>query len=426
VSNDFLHMTPTTYYPYRHGQLCCESVPLTKLADAVGTPAYVYSKAALLDSYGAYDHAFKDVPHLICYSIKANSNLAVIATLARAGAGADIVSGGELHRALRAGVPPKKIIFSGVGKTRDEMRDGLKAEILLFNVESVSELRALDEVARELGTRAPVALRVNPDVDPQTHKYIATGLKSAKFGIPHTQALAAYEEAARLHGIQVVGADMHIGSQLTKALPLGDAVARVAALVKQLRERGIEITTIDVGGGLGIRYRDETPPTHVEYATVLLPALKELGVTVLLEPGRSIVGNAGALLTRVLYHKRTDAKTFVVVDAAMNDLVRPAFYDSYHAVVPVAEARAAAPVETADVVGPICESGDFFAKDRELPRPEEGDLLAILSAGAYGFAMASNYNTRPRPVEVLVDGDRYTIVRRRETFEDLVAGETIV
>jgi len=426
VSNDFLHMTPTTYYPYRHGQLCCESVPLTKLADAVGTPAYVYSKAALLDSYRAYDHAFKDVPHLICYSIKANSNLAVIATLARAGAGADIVSGGELQRALRAGVPAKKIIFSGVGKTRDEMRDALKAEILLFNVESVGELRALDEVARELGTRAPVALRVNPDVDPQTHKYIATGLKSAKFGIPHTQALAAYEEAAGLRGIQVVGADMHIGSQLTKALPLGDAVARVAALVKQLRERGVEITTIDVGGGLGIRYRDETPPTHAEYATVLLPALKELGVTVLLEPGRSIVGNAGALLTRVLYHKPTDAKTFVVVDAAMNDLVRPAFYDSYHAIVPVAEARAAAPVETADVVGPICESGDFFAKDRALPRPQEGDLLAILSAGAYGFAMASNYNTRPRPVEVLVDGDRYTIVRRRETFEDLVAGETIV
>ena len=424
MSNDFLHMTPTTHYPYRHGQLCCEGVPLTKLADAVGTPAYVYSRAALLESYGAYDHAFKDVPHLVCYSIKANSNLAVIATLARAGAGADIVSGGELHRALRAGVSPKRIIFSGVGKTRDEMRDALKAEILLFNVESVGELRALDEVAREMGTRAPVALRVNPDVDPQTHRYIATGLKSAKFGIPYTQALTAYEEAARLPGLQVVGADMHIGSQLTKTSPLGDAVARVAALVTQLRERRIEITTIDVGGGLGIRYHDETPPSHAEYATVLLPALKELGVTVLLEPGRSIVGNAGALLTRVLYHKQTDAKTFVVVDAAMNDLVRPAFYDSYHAIVPVTEVRAAAPVETADVVGPICESGDFFAKDRAMPRPEEGDLLAILSAGAYGFVMASNYNTRPRPVEVLVDGDRYTIVRRRETFEDLVAGET--
>src|SRR5204863_289441 len=310
VSNDFLHMTPTTYYPYRHGQLCCESVPLTKLADAVGTPAYVYSKAALLDSYRAYDHAFKDVPHLICYSIKANSNLAVIATLARAGAGADIVSGGELQRALRAGVPAKKSSFSGAGKTRDEMRDALKAEILLVNVESVGELRALDEVARELGTRAPVALRVNPDVDPQTHKYIATGLKSAKFGIPHTHALAAYEEAAGLRGLQVVGADMHIGSQLTKALPLGDAVARVAALVKQLRERGVEITTIDVGGGLGIRYRDETPPTHAEYATVLLPALKELGVTVLLEPGRSIV----ALVTPFKNGKVDEAKLRELVE----------------------------------------------------------------------------------------------------------------
>src|SRR5438132_246467 len=250
-------MTPTTYFPYRHGQLCCEMLPLTKLADAVGTPAYVYSKAALLASYAAYDHAFKDVPHLVCYSIKANSNLAVISTLAKAGAGADIVSGGELHRALRAGVPPKKIIFSGVGKTRDEMRDALKAEILLFNVESVGELRALDEVAREVGTRAPVALRVNPDVDPQTHRYIATGLKSSKFGIPYDEALEAYEEAAKLAGLEVVGADMHIGSQLTKATPVADAVARVVALVKALRERRIEIRMIDIGGGLGIRYRDE-------------------------------------------------------------------------------------------------------------------------------------------------------------------------
>src|SRR5919109_2125240 len=417
-------MTPSTYYPYRHGQLCCESVPLTKIADAVGTPAYVYSKAALLDSYRAYDHAFKDVPHLICYSIKANSNLAVIATLARAGAGADIVSGGELHRALRAGIPSKKIIFSGVGKTRDEMRDALKAEILLFNVESVSELRTLDEVAREMGTRAPVALRVNPDVDPQTHKYVATGLKTSKFGIPYTQALAAYEEAARRPGLDVVGAQMHIGSQLTRSAPFANATARLGALVKTLRERRIEISILDVGGGLGIRYRDETPPSHAEYATVLLPALQELGVTVLLEPGRSIVGNAGALLTRVLYHKATDAKNFVVVDAAMNDLIRPAFYDAYHEVLPVAAPRAGATKEIADVVGPICESGDFFAKDRELTRPEEGDLLAFMSAGAYGFVMASNYNTRPRPVEVLVDGDHYTIVRRRETFEDLVAGET--
>lgn len=417
-------MSPTTHFPYRHGRLHCEGVPLATLADAVGTPAYVYSKASLLDSYGAYDTAFKDIPHVICYAIKANSNLGVISTLAKAGAGADIVSGGELHRALRAGVPPKKIIFSGVGKTRDEMRDALKADILMFNVESLSELRVLDEVAREMGTQAPVALRVNPDVDPETHKYISTGLKTSKFGIPYTQALAAYEQAAKLTGLQVVGAQMHIGSQLTKSSPFADATARIGALVKTLRERRIEISIVDVGGGLGIRYRDETPPSHAEYATVLLPALEELGVTVLLEPGRSIAGNAGALLTRVLYHKTTDAKNFVVVDAAMNDLIRPAFYDSYHEILPVTEARAGGPKETADVVGPICESGDFFAKDREMARPEEGDLLALMSAGAYGFVMASNYNTRPRPVEVLVDGDRYTIVRRRETFEDLVAGET--
>lgn len=414
------------HFAYRHGRLHCETVALEALADAVGTPTYVYSKAALLDSYFAYDHAFAGIDHVICYAVKANANLGVLSVLARAGAGADIVSVGEMHRALRAGIPARKIIFSGVGKTRDEMREALKAEILMFNVESVSELRALDEVAREMGVRAPVALRVNPDVDPKTHRYISTGLKSSKFGIPFTQALAVYEEAAKLSGLEVVGAQMHIGSQLTSGAPFKDAMARVAALVKQLRERSIEVRMVDVGGGLGIRYRDETPPSHQEYATMLLPALRELGVTVLMEPGRSIVGNAGALLTRVLYRKETDDKTFVVVDAAMNDLIRPAFYDAYHAILAADEARAAAPVETADVVGPICESGDFLAKDRALPRAEEGDLLAVMSAGAYGFAMASNYNTRPRAAEVLVDGDRYTIVRRRETFEDLVAGETTV
>ncbi len=417
-------MSPTPHFSYRHGALHCEGVSLARLSDAAGTPAYVYSTAAMLESYGAYDAAFREVPHLICYALKANSNLGVVATLARAGAGADIVSGGELQRALRAGVPPKKIIFSGVGKTREEMREALKADILMFNVESLSELRVLDEVAREMGARAPVALRVNPDVDPHTHKYVATGLKSSKFGIPYTQALAAYEEAAQRPGLEVVGAQMHIGSQLTKSAPFADATARLGALVKTLRERRLDISMIDVGGGLGIRYRDEAPPSHAEYATVLLPALRELGVTVLLEPGRSIVGNAGALLTRVLYHKSTDGKNFVVVDAAMNDLIRPAFYDSYHEILPVAAPPAGVTTEIADVVGPICESGDFFAKDRELARPEEGDLLALMSAGAYGFVMASNYNTRPRPVEVLVDGDRYTIVRRRETFEDLVAGET--
>jgi diaminopimelate decarboxylase len=411
------------HFTYRNVDLCCEQVSLRTLAADVGTPAYVYSKAALLESYRAYDAAFAEVPHLVCYSVKANANLGVLATLARAGAGADIVSGGELFRALRAGFPPSKIIFSGVGKTRDELRDALKAEILMFNVESPSELRALDEVAREMGVRAPVALRVNPDVDPQTHPYIATGLKTSKFGIPFAQALAVYQDAASLKGVEVVGVDIHIGSQLTKASPFADALARVAALVKMLRERSIEIRTVDVGGGLGIRYGEEAPPTLREYAMVLLPALRELGVTVLLEPGRSIVGNAGVLLTRVLYRKDTGEKTFVVVDAAMNDLIRPVLYDARHEIRPVAEARLGGPRETVDVVGPVCESGDFLAKGRELARTEEGDLLAVMSAGAYGFAMASNYNTRPRAVEVLVDGNRYTIVRRRETYEDLVAGE---
>ena len=419
-------MTTPPRFAYDQRELRCEGVSLRAVADAVGTPAYVYSTRALLDAYATYDRAFAAVPHLVCYSVKANSNLGVIATLARAGAGADIVSGGELFRALRAGLPPRKIVFSGPGKTREELRDALKADILMFNVESVGELRALDEVAREAGVRAPISLRVNPDVDPQTHKYIATGLKTSKFGIPYAQALEVYAEAARLPGIEVVGADMHIGSQLTKASPLADAVARIAVLVKQLRERRIEIRLVDVGGGLGIRYKDEAPPTHEEYATLLLPVLRELGVTVLLEPGRSIVGNAGVLLTRVLYRKETGEKTFINVDAAMNDLIRPSLYDAYHAILPVREPAGGTTTETVDVVGPICESGDFLARERELPRVDEGDLLAVISAGAYGFVMASNYNTRPRAPEVLVDGGRYTIVRRRETLEDLVAGETTV
>ncbi len=363
---------------------------------------------------------------VICYAVKANANLGVLATLARAGAGADIVSGGELFRALRAGVPPKKIIFSGLGKTRDEMRDALKADILMLNVESVSELRALDEVAREMGVRAPVGLRVNPDVDPQTHPYISTGLKTSKCGIPIAEALAVYDEAARLKGVEVLGVQMHVGSQLTKTTPFADAGARLAALAKTLRERGITVRYLDLGGGLGIRYRDEKPPRHEDYAAVLVPLARELDVTVVIEPGRSIVGNAGVLLTRVLYRKTTEAKRFVVVDAAMNDLIRPSFYDAYHEIRPVDEAQTTAPVETADVVGPICESGDFLAKDRALPNLGEGDLVAVMSAGAYGFAMASNYNARPRAAEVLVDGAGYTIVRRRETYEDLVAGETMV
>jgi diaminopimelate decarboxylase len=414
------------HFAYRAGQLSCESVSLAAIADAVGTPTYVYSRAALLDTLSAYHRAFRDIPHVVCYAIKANSNLGVLATLAREGAGADIVSGGELFRALRAGIPASRIIFSGVGKTREEMREALKADILMFNVESVSELRVLDEVAREMGTRAPVALRVNPDVDPKTHKYIATGLRTSKFGIAIAEACDVYQQAAQMPGLEIVGVQMHIGSQLTTMSPFADATARVVALVKHLRERSIGIRLLDLGGGLGIRYREEAPPSHEEYAKVVLSMVRDLGgVTVLVEPGRSIVGNAGLLLTRVLYRKETEARRFVIVDAAMNDLIRPAFYDAYHEIRPVDERRRAAPEETADVVGPICESGDFLAKDRALPRVEEGDLLAVMSAGAYGFAMASNYNTRPRAAEVLVDGSRFTIVRRRETYEDLVAGETM-
>lgn len=410
-------------FEYRGGELYCEAVPLRHVADSVGTPTFVYSKTAILEAYGALDRAFASVPHLICYAMKANGSLAVVAALARLGAGVDVVSGGELFRALRAGVPPKRIIFAGVGKTREEMREALKADILMFSVESGAELRVLDQVAQEMGVRAPIALRINPDVDPQTHKYIATGLKTSKFGIPVADALAEYEEAARMAGLQVLGVQMHIGSQLTTLSPFADSLARVAALVKELRERRIEIQIVDVGGGLGIRYKDEQPPSHEEYATALLPVLKELGATVLIEPGRAIVGNAGALLTRALYPKRTPEKRFLIVDAAMNDLIRPSLYESFHEIRPVRET--AGPRVAMDVVGPICESADFLAKDRELPEIAAGDLLAVMSAGAYGFTMSSQYNARPRAAEVLVDRDRFRIVRRRETYEDLIAGESL-
>lgn len=412
------------HFEYRNGELHCESTPLRTIADAVGTPSYIYSRAALVGNYRAYDAAVASHPHMIAYAMKANANLGVVAALAREGAGAEVFSGGELFRALKAGVQPKKIIFAGPGKTREEMRDALKADILMFNVESPAELALLDRVAQELGTRAPVALRVNPDVDPQTHPYISTGLRSAKFGIPIAQAPGEYAKAHRLAGIEVVGVHMHIGSQLIKVAPLADALERVVNLVGTLRSEGISIRFLDVGGGLGIRYRDEEPPSPREYAEVVLSAVRQLGVTLILEPGRSIVGNAGILLTRVLYNKETPDKRFVVVDAAMNDLIRPSLYDAYHEILPAREAGGR-PSLTVDVVGPVCESGDFLAKDRPLRAVDEGELLAVMSAGAYGFVMASNYNARPRAPEVLVDGNRYAIVRRRESYEDLIAGESL-
>ncbi len=412
------------HFEYRHGELHCESTPLRTIADAVGTPTYVYSRVTLLENYDAYERAFDGHPHVIAYSLKANSNLAVLATLARRGAGADVLSGGELFRALKAGILPKKITFDGVGKSRDEMRDALKADILLFSVESPPELALLDRVAQEMGVRAPVALRVNPDVDPQTHPYISTGLKTSKFGIPIARAQEEYRVAQRLPGIEVVGVHMHIGSQLTTIGPIADALGRVVDLVGTLRSQGISIRYLNVGGGLGIRYRDEEPATPREYAEVILGAVRGLGVTLILEPGRSIAGSAGLLLTRVLYNKETPDKRFVVVDAAMNDLIRPSLYNAYHEILPVRDVPGR-PSRTADVVGPVCESGDFLAKDRALPEVDEGELLAVMSAGAYGFAMASNYNARPRAAEVLVDGGRYSIVRRRESYEDLIAGESI-
>ncbi|MBI3455913.1 MAG: diaminopimelate decarboxylase [Candidatus Rokubacteria bacterium] len=411
-------------FGYQDGQLHCEATPLEAIADAIGTPTYVYSASAILSAYDAYERALAGLPHLSCYAVKANMNLAVLALLAQAGAGADVISGGELYRALHAGFEPQRIVFAGPGKTREEIREGLKADVLCFNVESPAELSLIDEIARAEGTRARIGIRVNPDIDPQTHPYIATGLKTSKFGIPYREARAVYRRAAGLAGIEAVGVHMHIGSQLTKVAPIADSLARMAELIDGLREDGLTVRYLDVGGGLGIRYRDESPPAPGEYVRTLKPLLERLGLTVLIEPGRSIVGNAGALLTRVLYRKTTDGRRFVIVDAAMNDLIRPALYNAHHEIRPVAEPPAGAALEVVDVVGPVCESADFLAKERPLPPVAEGALLAVLSAGAYGFAMASNYNARPRAAEVLVHDDRFQVVRRRESYEDLIAGES--
>jgi diaminopimelate decarboxylase len=410
------------HFELRNGELHAEDVPLRRIAEEHGTPCYVYSAATLRRHYRVFDEAFAAVDHLVCFSVKANSNLAVLDLLAREGSGFDIVSGGELHRCLRAGADPKKIVFSGVGKTAGEIRAALEAGILAFNVESSAELDLVDAVARETGTRAPISLRVNPDVDPKTHPYISTGMKKAKFGIEIGRAVDEYERARAMKGIEIVGVDCHIGSQLTDVTPFADALARVRGLVLELRARGIEIRYLDFGGGLGITYEDETPPLPKDYAAALLrDGVDKLGVKLLLEPGRVIVGNAGVLLTRVLFNKDTETKRFVIVDAAMNDLVRPALYGAYQGIEPVVPRGR--PVRTVDVVGPICESGDFLAKDRALAEVEPGELLAVRSAGAYGFVMASNYNTRPRAAEVIVDGETVHVARERETLEDLVRGE---
>ena len=416
------------HFEYRGGEMFAEGVPLKRIAQEVGTPAYVYSLATLKRHFQVFNEAFARVPHIVCFSVKANSNLALLRAFAKQGSGFDIVSGGELFRALKAGGDPKKIVFSGVGKKKAEIEYALNTGILMFNVESDEELTALNEIAATVGKKAPISLRVNPDVDPQTHPYISTGMKKAKFGVEIKKSLEAYKKAVSLPNIDVVGVDCHIGSQLTSLTPFVDALGKVReyldrVLAGEMKKEGAQIRYLDLGGGLGINYHDETPPLPEEYAKAIIEGVEGLDVTLILEPGRVIVGNAGILLTEVQYIKETDMKKFVIVDAGMNDLIRPALYGSYQAIRPVVESTAE-PI-LADVVGPICESGDFFARDREIARPRRGDLLAIMSAGAYGFTMASNYNSHPKPPEVLVDGDRYYIVRKRETFDDLINGEEI-
>ena len=411
------------YFEYRNGELFAEGVPVRRIAREVGTPAYIYSLATLKRHYRVFDQAFARLSHLVCFSMKSNSNLAVLRAFVKEGGGFDIVSAGELFRALKAGADPKKIVFSGVGKKKAEIEYALNAGILMFNVESEQELTVLNEVARGVEKKAPISLRVNPDVDPKTHPYISTGMKKSKFGIDIKRSLEVYKRALTLAHLEVIGVDCHIGSQLTTIPPFVDALSRVKVFVEALRKEGARIRYLDLGGGLGIRYKDEEPPHPEEYAGALIQGLRGLDVTLILEPGRVVVGNAGILVTEVLYLKEGEEKTFVVVDGGMNDLIRPALYGSYQAIRPVVERKGEMIV--ADVVGPICESGDFFAKDREIPRPQEGDLLAVMSAGAYGFTMSSNYNSRPRAPEILVDGDNFHVVRKRESFEDLVSGETI-
>ena len=405
------------------GQLLAESVPLADIASRFGTPCYVYSRAALESALNEFQQELTGIDSLLCYALKANSNLAVLNVFARLGAGFDIVSLGELKRALAAGADPKKIVFSGVGKSVAEMVFALDTGILCFNVESVPELERLNEVATRLGKRAPVSLRVNPDVDAKTHPYISTGLRENKFGVAYEDALTVYQHAARLPNLEITGIDCHIGSQLLDPAPFAEALDKLLLLIDQLAAVDIPLHHIDLGGGLGIRYRDEEVPTVKDYLQPLLHELRDRQLKILLEPGRRLVGNAGVLLTRVEYLKPGEAKNFAIVDAAMNDLSRPALYDAWHDIVPVSP-RHDAPSNW-DIVGPICESGDFLGRGRPLAI-EPGDLLAVMSAGAYGMAMSSNYNTRPRAAEVMVDGAQVHLIRQRETVEELFAHETML
>jgi diaminopimelate decarboxylase len=407
---------------YEGGDLRCEGVALEEIARSAGTPTYVYSRAAIERAYGELDEAFSGLDHLVCYAVKANGNLAVLRALASLGAGADIVSGGELYRVLRAGFDPKKVVFAGVGKTEQELMAGLGERILLFNVESASELERLERLAARFGKRARVSLRVNPDVDAGSHDHITTGRERDKFGIPVEEALALADRANEYRYVDLIGIHQHIGSQIIKLQPFKDSVERSAGLVDELKARGFDIRYFNIGGGLGIRYKDEETPTPKELVDAIRPMLEATGTKVLCEMGRFISGAAGILLTNVVYRKRSGEKDFIVADAGMNDLLRPSLYDAHHEVLPVSENGG---LKRADLVGPVCETGDYLARDRDLPDAREGDLLAVMGAGAYGFSMASNYNSRPRPAEVMVSGDQWAVVREREHYPDLVKGELV-
>jgi len=411
------------HFLYRDNELYCEDVPVREIAENVGTPFYLYSHATLKRHFLIFNEAFEGLDRLVCYSAKANTNLAILKLFESLGSGLDIVSGGELYRGLQAGFSPDKIVYSGVGKRVDEIDYALEAGILMFNVESLEELDLINKRAGMLDTIAPVAIRVNPDVDPKTHPYISTGLKKNKFGIEKASALEGYKVASRLENIDVVGIDCHIGSQITDAKPFVEALENLKDLIGELGQMGIKIQFLDMGGGLGITYDDETPPHPREYAKAIVTSLKGSRFKLILEPGRVIVGNAGILVTEVLFRKSGKVKEFIITDAGMNDLMRPTLYNAFHAIEPVVGTGGR--LITADIVGPICESGDFLAVDRKIPDVKKGDLLAVMSAGAYGFTMSSNYCSRPRVAEVMVKGDQFHVVRDRQTYQDLVAGESI-
>jgi len=413
------------FFDYKGDKFHAEDTPVEKIAKMAGTPCYIYSHKTLIRHYHAFDEAFASVPHLICYSVKANSNIAILKTFIKEGSGVDIVSGGELYRALKAGVNPEKVVYSGVGKREDEIEYALKTGMLMFNVESPEELRAIDRIAKRLKKKAGIAIRVNPDVDPKTHPYISTGLKKNKFGIETSRAIQEYVYAKNnLKNVIPIGVDCHIGSQITQISPFADALKKTKELIAKLRSEGIDVKYLDIGGGLGITYDKEAPPHPSKYGQAVIDGTRGLGITLIFEPGRVMVGNAGILVTKVLYTKKGTEKNFIIVDAAMNDLARPSLYGSYHAIKPVNKDDSAKEI-IADVVGPVCESSDFFAKDREFPDFKSGDLMAIMSGGAYGFSMSSNYNSRLRAAEVMVKGNKFHIIRERESYKDLIKGEKI-